>query len=344
MKAVRLHGPRKLRVEEVPTPEARAGEVLVRVEVVGICGSDLHYYADGRIGDTVADAPLVLGHEFSGVVEEVGPGVAGPRPGQRVAVDPAIPCGECEFCLRGNPNICPTVRFCGTPPTDGALREYVAWPAGLVHLLPDSIDATGGALLETLGVALHAVDLGKIRLADRVAVLGTGPIGLMIARLAKLSGAAEVFATDVNPGRLAMARAFGADAAIDARSDDPAGEIKRLTRGRGVDVAFEAAGALETPQQCVDALRPGGAAVIVGICPDDQIPIKSTAARRKGVTIKLCRRMKHTYPRSIDLVDRGMVDLRPLVSHRYHLTEAAATFERLGRRQTDVIKAVVEVP
>ncbi|MDP2958130.1 MAG: alcohol dehydrogenase catalytic domain-containing protein, partial [Longimicrobiales bacterium] len=196
----------------MPRPEVRPGEVLVRVQAVGVCGSDLHYYLDGRIGDTVAEQPLVLGHEFAGVIEEVGPGVTGLSVGQRVAVDPAIPCGQCEFCLKGNPNLCTLVRFCGTPPTDGALQELISWPAHLAYPLPGSIDAAQGALLETLGVGIHAVDLGKIRLADRVAVLGVGPIGLLIARLAKLSGAVEVFATDLRPTRLEMARAYGADA------------------------------------------------------------------------------------------------------------------------------------
>lgn len=342
MRAVRLHGPRTLRVDDVPRPVAGPGQVLVRVEAVGICGSDLHYYLDGHIGDTVATEPLVLGHEFAGRIEEVGAGVKDLRPGQRVAVDPAIPCGECEFCLKGHPNICPTVRFCGTPPTDGALQELIAWPADLVFPLPDSINAAEGAVLEALGVAIHAVDLGKIRLADRVAVLGAGPIGLLIARLAKVSGAVEVFVTDLNPRRLELARAMGVDAAIDVRQEEPVEAIRRLTRGRGVDVAFEAAGVLETPQQAVDALRPGGTIVVVGICPDDQIPIKSTAARRKGVTIKLCRRMKHVYPRAIDLVSHGLVDVSPVISHRFALAETARAFEALTAPQTDVVKAIVE--
>jgi L-iditol 2-dehydrogenase len=343
MRAVKLYGARDLRVEEVSPPTAGPGQVVVRIEAVGVCGSDLHYYLDGHIGDTVATEPLVLGHEFAGTISEIGFGVRGLTIGQRVAVDPAIPCGHCEFCLEGNPNTCPDVRFCGTPPTDGAFQSTIAWPADLVFPLPDSIDAASGAVLEALGVAIHAVDLGKIRLAQRVAVFGCGPIGIMIAKLAKLSGAVEVYGSDVNPKRLAAASDYALDVAIDARAEDAVARVRELTGGRGVDVAFETAGVLETPQQCVDAVKPAGTVVVVGICPEDRIPIKSTAARRKGVTIKLCRRMKHVYPRAIDLVSHGLLDLAPLITHRYPLERTADAFADVARPDTAVVKAVVEV-
>jgi L-iditol 2-dehydrogenase len=342
MRAIRLYGPRTLQIDDVPVPDPGAGEVLVRVTAVGLCGSDVHYYCDGHIGESVPSAPLVLGHEFAGTVEAVGPGVVSLREGQPVAVDPAIPCGVCELCVEGHPNICPTVRFAGTPPTDGALRELLAWPARQVIPIPAGMSPAIGAGLETLGVCLHAVNLGHLRLADRVAVLGAGPIGLLIVKLAKLSGAVEVFVTESNKARLAAARIMGADATIDVSQDDPVAAIRRLTGGRGVDVAFEAAGALETPQQGIDVLRPGGTLVIVGICPDDRIPLTATAPRRKGVTIKLSRRMKHVYPRTIALVEHGLVDLEQITSHRYPLERTAEAFEHLTQPATDALKIVVE--
>jgi L-iditol 2-dehydrogenase len=290
----------------------------------------------------VASEPLVLGHEFAGTVEAIGPGVEGLREGQSVAVDPAIPCGVCEVCVEGHPNICPTVQFAGTPPTDGALRELLAWPARQVIPLPVGMSTAVGASLETLGVCLHAINLGHARLADRVAVLGAGPIGLLLVRLARLSGAVEVFVTDSNPHRLAAARVTGADATIDINQDDPVAAILQLTGGRGVDVTFEAAGALETPQQGVDVLRPGGTLVIVGICPDDRIPLTASAPRRKGVTIKLSRRMKHVYPRTIALVEHGLVDLDEIISHRYPLARTAEAFEHLTQPATDALKIMVE--
>jgi L-iditol 2-dehydrogenase len=342
MRAARLYAPRIIRVDDLPAPEPGRGEVLVRVNAVGLCGSDVHYFCDGHIGESVPSAPLVLGHEFAGTVQAIGPTVEGLREGQSVAVDPAIPCGACELCIEGDPNICPTVRFAGTPPTDGALRELLVWPARQVIPLPAGMSSAVGAALETLGVCLHAINLGHVRLADRVAVLGAGPIGLLIVKLAKLSGAVEVFVTDSNPSRLAAARLMGADASIDVSQDDPVAEIRRLTGGRGVDVTFEAAGALETPQQGVDVLRPGGTLVIVGICPDDRIPLTATAPRRKGLTIKLSRRMKHVYPRTIALVEHGLVDLEQIISHRYPLARTAEAFQHLTKPATDALKIVVE--
>jgi L-iditol 2-dehydrogenase len=337
-----LHGARTIRIDDVAAPTLADGEVLVRVRAVGLCGSDVHYYCDGHIGETIAEAPLVLGHEFAGLVERVGRGVREVREGDLVAVDPAIPCGQCESCFEGHSNLCPNVRFAGTPPTDGGLCEQIVWPAARVVRLPSGMDATEGAVLETLGVCMHAVNLGHVRLADRVAVLGVGPIGLLIVRLARLSGAVEVFAADRNPARLAAARALGADAAIDVRTEDPVAAILKLTHGRGVDVAFEAAGALETPQQAVEVLRPGGTVVLVGICPEDRIPLTATAPRRKGVTIKLSRRMKHVYPRAIALAQAGVVDLKSIVSHRYPLERTAEAFEQLASGPGEALKVIVE--
>jgi L-iditol 2-dehydrogenase len=358
MKAARLHAPRDVRVEDIPAPEPGPGMALVRTRAVGLCGSDLHYYREGRIGDSLAAQPLVLGHEFSADVVALGPGLDRDsetplRPGMAVAVDPAIPCGACEHCLAGPPNVCPRVRFAGTPPTDGALQEYLAWPAHLLHPLPAGMSADVGALLEPLGVAIHALDLARVRLADTVAVLGAGPIGLLAIRLANLSGAVRVFATDVLPERVAAARAFGAHDAIltssaagassrGALAADPVAWVRERTGGRGVDVVIECAGADETPRQAVEMARPGGTVVLVGIPSDDRVEFGAAQARRKGLTIKLCRRMRHVYPRAIALVQAGLVDLPRLVSHRFRLEDAPRAFQVLDQGDGGVLKAVIE--
>jgi L-iditol 2-dehydrogenase len=342
VKAVRLYAPRSLRIDELAEPELGEDQVVVRVATVGICGSDVHYYCDGFIGETVARDPLVLGHEFAGTIQAVGDRVRGLSPGQLVAVDPAIPCGTCESCLQGSPNICPSVRFAGTPPIDGGLRQLLAWPAAQIVPVPSTMTPTVAALLEPLGVALHAVNLAHIRLADRVAVLGVGPIGLLIVCLARLSGAVQVFATDKHRVRLDLARRLGATHVIDVQADEPVRRILDFTKGRGVDVAFEAAGVPETPMQGVDVLRPGGSLVVVGIFPEDRIPLTSSAPRRKGITIKLVRRMKHVYPRAIALVEHGQVDLESLVSHRYPLDAAPAAFEHLTGERSDAVKIMVD--
>jgi L-iditol 2-dehydrogenase len=193
-------------------------------------------------------------------------------------------------------------------------------------------------------VLIHALDLAKVRLADTVAVLGAGPIGLLAVKLARLSGAVRVFATDVVPERIAAARVFGATDVADARATDPAAWIKGETAGRGVDVSIECAGAPETPAQAVDAVRPGGRVVLVGIPSDDRIDLPAAPARRKGVTIKLCRRMKHTYPRALALVQAGLVDLAPLVTHRFPLDRTAEALDLLDGGRDGALKAVIELP
>lgn len=345
MKAARLYGARDVRLEEVPAPALSPGSALVRVRSVGLCGSDLHYFRDGRIGDSQAVQPLVLGHEFAGEIVALSPDVAGATstlaPGTRVAIDPAIPCGTCERCEEGNPNLCPAVQFCGTPPTDGALAELIAWSADLLHPLPASMSYDEGALLEPLGVLIHAVDLARVRLADTVVVLGAGPIGLLAIRLARLSGAVRVFATDVVPARIAAARAFGADDAADARSIDVGPWVRERTGGTGADVVLECAGAPETPRQAMEAVRAGGRVVLVGIPEDDRIDLSAASARRKGVTIKLCRRMKHTYPRALALVTSGMIDLGALATHHFPLSQTADAFDLVTRAGDGVLKAMV---
>lgn len=216
MKSLQLVGTRRMEVREVPEPRAVGpDEVLARVKAVGICGTDIHYYQAESAGYTKMQYPFIMGHEFAGVIEAVGARVTGLRAGDRVALDPANSCMKCEACLEGHPNVCPTGRFIGSPGFPGALQELVVHPAHLVFPLPDTMSYAEGALLEPLGVALHAVDLGKLRVADTVAVLGCGPIGLKIVQLAKLSGAQDVFVSEVVEHRRRMAEKLGASLAID---------------------------------------------------------------------------------------------------------------------------------
>ncbi|MBC8448140.1 MAG: NAD(P)-dependent alcohol dehydrogenase [Chloroflexi bacterium] len=344
MKSARLYGPRDIRVEEVPRPDPRAGEVLIRVRAVGICGSDVHYFQDGGIGDKRVTEPHELGHEFAGEIVALGPGVAGPPVGTPVAVEPAISCGHCEFCLAGHPNLCPDVLFVSTPPTRGSLAEYIAHPVQLVFPLPEELDFVDGAMLEPLGVAIHSVNLAKLRPGDTAAVLGSGPIGLLTLQVARLGGARRVYATDLVPERLAMAGRLGADGVCQADAADPVAWIEELTGGRGVDVVFEAAWAAETVTQAVAMARPGGRVVVAGIpSAADALSFPAGTARRKGLTIKLVRRMKHTYPRATALVEQRLVDVRSLVTHRFPLAEAAAAFELAEARADGVIKALVEM-
>ncbi len=343
MLAARFHGILDLRIDDLPMPEAGEGEALLRIKAVGICGSDVHHYAEGGIGDERIVEPLVPGHEFAALVEAVGPGVKGVKAGDRVAVDPARSCGICEHCRHGHPNLCPDVKFCSTPPINGALCQFMAYPSENLYPLPESIDYAEGTVLEPLGVAIHSVDLGKLRVADTVAVLGCGPIGLLVIELARISGVSQIFATEILPSRLEAAQRLGATTVINAEQEDPVEEILRSTGGRGVDVAFEAAGALETPQQAAEVTRRGGKVILIGIPSEDETPFKASIIRRKGLTIKLVRRMKHTYPRAITLVERGMVDVSSLITHRFPLERAGEAFELVRNYADGVIKVIVEL-
>jgi L-iditol 2-dehydrogenase len=331
MKSVRLHGTRDLRLHEEGVPIANEGEKLVRVKSVGVCGSDLHWFSEGSIGDAKLEHPLVLGHEFAGVTED----------GQRVAIDPAIPCGHCEFCEHGHPNLCANLIFAGHGKQDGALRECMNWNAKSIFPIPDSLSFDDAAMLEPLGVAIHTVDLGKLKTGMTVGVFGCGPIGLLIIQMAKLSGAANIIGTDKLPHRIEAAKRFGADHAFLVDEDSRLDVIQAATQGRGVDVAFEAAGMQDSVDTCFATVSTGGKVVLAGIPDDDRTSFSASIARRKGLTIKLVRRMKHTYPRAIELVSKGLVDVRSLVTHRFPLGQAAEAFRVAQRREG--LKIIIEV-
>jgi L-iditol 2-dehydrogenase len=328
VKAARLHGVGDIRIADEDRPTPCAGESLVRVTAVGLCGSDLHWFSEGGIGDAQILHPLVLGHEFAGIIE------GGPNDGRRVAVDPACPCGACEQCLEGNRNLCPTVRFAGHGTNDGGLRDYLAWPTTLLHPVPDALSDADAAMLEPLGVALHAHDLGKTRVGGVVAVIGCGPIGLCLVQLARAAGACQVVALEPLGHRREAAAAMGADIVIDADAADVHAALAEATLGRGVDVVFEAAGNDAAVALAVAAARPGGRVVLAGIPGQDTTTFPASVARRKGLTIQLSRRMKEAYPRTTRLVVDGLVDVSSIVSHVFPLARAddafSAACDRVG--------------
>lgn len=331
MKAIRLHARADLRLSVEPVPVAGVGEKLVRIRSVGVCGSDLHWFSEGSIGDAKLEHPLVLGHEFAGETED----------GQRVAIDPAIACGHCEYCEQGHPNLCDNMIFAGHGEHDGAMREYTSYPTRCLFPIPDSLSFADGAMLEPLGIAIHTVDLGKVKAGMTVGVFGCGPIGLLIIQMAKLSGAANILATDKLEHRVEAAKRFGASQAFSVGDNSQLNEMRAATNVRGVDVAFEAAGAQAAIDDAFAAVRPGGKVIIAGIPDDDKTFFSASLARRKGLTIKLVRRMKHTYPRAIELVSKGLVDVRSLVTHRFPLEQASEAFRVAELREG--LKIIIEV-
>lgn len=333
MRVARLHGVGDLRIHDEPDPaDAPSGWSTVRVTSVGLCGSDLHWFADGGIGENRIEAPLVPGHEFAGIA------VTGPHAGRRVAVDPAIPCGHCEFCRDGFGNLCPTVQFAGHSSLDGGLRELLVWPDHLLVPLPDEVSDDAGAILEPLGVAIHAVKMGHVKLGADVLVVGAGPIGVLAAQVARTSGARRVFVSEPLEHRRATAVRVGADAAWAPEHATLA--LRDATGGRGADVVIELAGNDAAIGTAVDAARPGARVVLAGIPSGNTSSFVAATARRKGLTFVMSRRMHETYPLAISLAGDGL-DLDALVSARYPLADAAAAFASAVRRTGD--KVIIDV-
>ncbi len=328
MRAARLHGVGDIRVADEAAPEGDAETSLIRVTAVGICGSDLHWWDEGAIGDARLARPLVLGHEAAGVIAD------GPRRGERVAIDPAIPDQTCRACRDGYRNLCPNVVFAGHGGTDGAMRELMAWPSNRLYRLPDNVPDADGALLEPLGVAIQCVDLGHLPFGGTAAVAGCGPIGLLLIQLLKISGAGSVLAFEPLAHRREAAARMGADAV-----SEPVSSTGELT-GYGVDVAFEAAGTDDAVRLAVEAARPGGRVVLAGIPDSDTTTFRASVARRKGLTIAMVRRMNEVYPRAISLAERGAVDLGSLVTRRAALGEISDAFKDAAQRSG--LKTVVE--
>jgi L-iditol 2-dehydrogenase len=312
-------------VEEAP-PVPGPGEELVRVEAVGICGSDLHWYSESGIGDVRLAQPVLLGHEAAGVIE------SGPRAGLRVAIDPAMPCEKCEQCQAGHAHFCTALHFAGDGVTDGVFRELVAWPSSSLVPVPDALTYADAAMLEPLGVGLHAIRLGGIRPGDRVGVFGCGPIGIFLIQLARISGATTIVATDVLPHRLTAASAAGATTTALVAGGSERAELRAATDGHGVDVAFEAAGVDDSVDTAVSLAAPGGTVVVVGISSSDRTTFTASPARRKGLTIKISRRMNRVYPEVIRLVEARLVDVRSVVTASYPMDEVKTAFAAAAAR------------
>lgn len=330
MRCATIHAPGDVRVGEMPDPVAGPGESLVKITSVGLCGSDLHWFAEGAIGDAALTKPLVLGHEIAGVV------VSGPLAGRTVGLDPAQPCGDCRECDAGLEHLCTRMAFAGHGKTDGGMRELVAWPDRRIHLLPDGYDSACGTLLEPLGVAVHSTDLAHLRHGWKVAVVGCGPIGLMLVQLAAMSGC-QVVAVEPLAHRREAARQAGATVVV---APDEATSASALDSA--CDVAFEVSGADDGLERAGLLVRPGARIVLVGIPDQDSTTFKASQLRRKGLTLACTRRMTdNAYSRAISLGSRGVVDLPRLVSHRYPLIDAAKAFQAAARREG--LKVIIDV-
>ena len=341
MKALVLHGIRDLRVEDWPEPEPGPGQVKVGVRAVGICGSDVHYYKHGRIGNQVVERPQIVGHEGAGEVLEVGPGVEGLEVGRRVAVEPSRYCGECEWCLADKPNVCPAVEFRSTPPCDGLVCEAVILQPQQCVPIPDSMTFEEAAMLEPLQVTVHAANVIGPGPGETVTVVGAGTIGLGCLAMARLAGAKRIIVTDRLDYRLAFAKARGADDVVNAETTDPVEAVMALTDGRGTDVVFECTNSAAGAPQAYDVAAVCGRVGMVGIPEEDQIVLDAHDYRRKELCVRYVRRSRHAAERAISLVASGDVDVASWITHRVGLEEAPKTFEMVADYADGVLKAMV---
>lgn len=337
MQAALMQGAHHIECGEIVKPTASTDSVLIRVGANSVCGSDLHYYHEGGIGSMVVDAPFTPGHEFAGQIIE-GTGQAhGLADGTLVAVDPAQPCHACEWCHSGNHHLCPNHLFVGGPPTQGAMAEYIAVPVNTLHRVPETFTAQQAALLEPLGVAIHALDLAKLRPASDIVILGAGTIGLYMLMLAQISGASRACVIEPLEYRRNKAVELGAAAAF----ADVASYLD-YTNGRGADVVLEATTSPDGPAHASQAARIGGKVVLVGIPDGDAFTLQASLVRRKGLTLKMSRRMGNIYPRAIQLVASGKIDVNAIVTHVLPLSEVKQAFEMMSSYSDNVIKVVLE--
>lgn len=343
MKVAVMDGIMKSSFVEREIPSVKNNEVLVKVEYVGICGSDLHYYETGAIGPYVVEPPFVLGHECAGTVVEIGEEVDHLAIGDRVALEPGKTCGKCGFCARGDYHLCPDVEFFATPPFDGTFCEYVAHEAKLCFKLPDNVSTLAGSLIEPLAVGFHAANQGGAEFGQTAVVFGAGCIGLvsMMALLSK--GVKDVIVVDIMEKRLEKALELGATHVIDASKVDSLERIKTLTKGRGVDLAIETAGTTVTANQCIHATAKGATIVYVGYSSSGKMDLEMSLALDKELTFKTVFRYKHIYPMAIDAVSKNNLDLEAMVTKVFLFDEIPQALEESIENKKDIVKAVIRV-
>ena len=319
-------------MEERPIPTPSAGDVLVRVSSVGVCGSDTHYFRHGRIGNFVVEAPLVLGHEAAGTIVGVGAGVDRSRIGERVSIEPQRPDPDSAETRRGHYNLCPHMRFYGTPPIDGAFCDYVVIGAGYAHRVPDSVSDDAAALCEPLSVGIAAVRKAGLDGGSRVLITGAGPIGIVLTQLARAYGATDIVVSDPDEARRAQAKQFGATAVVDP-STEPIGEL-------GVDAFIDASGAPSAVVDGIGAVRPAGTVVVVG-SGAESMELPTQLIQNRELVLTGVFRYANTWPTAIALVESGRVDLDAMVTAHFPLEKAAEALD--SDRTPGSVKSVVTV-
>lgn len=333
----------KMEIRDIEMPKAGAKEVLVELEYVGICGSDVHYFHDGRCGDYKVEGDFMLGHECAGTVVELGEGVENLKVGDKVALEPGITCGQCEFCKTGRYNLCPDVQFLATPPVQGCYETYIAFPENMCFKLPENISTKEGALVEPLSVGMHAANQGDVKLGDSVVILGAGCIGLVTLLACKAHGATDITVVDVIPKRLDYAVKLGATRVINGKEVNAVEEMDKLTDGAGVDKVFETAGSPVTIQQTPYMVKNGGTIVLVGISAQEKIEYNFAKIMAKEAKIESVFRYRNIYPQAIAAIADGMIDVSGIVTHEFDFDDIQEAFDCAINNKDEVVKAVIKI-
>ncbi|MBA2132158.1 NAD(P)-dependent alcohol dehydrogenase [Capillibacterium thermochitinicola] len=343
MKAALMTEPGKLSIVEREMPQIKENEVLVKIEHVGVCGSDLHYYEYGRIGNFVVEKPIVLGHEAAGRVVETGKNVKTLRKGDLVALEPGITCGKCEFCKTGRYNLCPDVEFLATPPYDGAFVEYIAYPEDMCFKLPPEMDTMEGALIEPLAVGFHTANQANAQIGESAVILGAGCIGLVILMSLLARGLREVYITDIIDLRLKKAEEIGAKKCINARESKVVEEIMKLTDNKGVDIVIDAAGSKITTQQTVDLVKRGGRIILVGMAANPVIEYDFGKLQAKEAVLNTVFRYRNIYPAAIKAVGEKMIDVKQIVTDVFGFSEIKKALEYNIVNKEKTVKVVIDM-
>ncbi len=342
MKAAFITAPKTIQMGEKEVPTIADNEVLVQIKHVGICGADLEFFKEGRIGGWVLEFPHVLGHEPAGVVAEVGKNVKGLQKSDKVSIEPGKPCWECEFCRSGHYNLCPEVQFMSVPGVTGAFQEYVAWPAKLVYKLPENVDTMAGALVEPLAVGINAVQQSGAKFGHTAAVLGCGCIGLTTALALKAVGINTIYMTDHNKARMDKAKALGITAVYNENDTDVVKSVLEATGGRGVDMVYECTGSERAVNQGIGMLAKGGCVTLVGLFGQPTQAVDLNGLIFKEGFFASCFRYRNAYPMAIAAIASGNIKINDIVSHKYKLEELGQALEFNTTNKREVTKVVIE--
>jgi L-iditol 2-dehydrogenase len=342
-KAVYMTGINKMEIREIEVPVPKEKEVLVKLEYVGICGSDVHYLEHGKIGDFIVNGDFILGHECAGTIVAIGSGVKSLKVGDKVALEPGRTCGQCEFCKSGRYNLCPDVEFLATPPYHGCLMNYIAYPENMAFKLPDNVSTKEGALVEPLAVGLHAAAQGNVKLGDKVVILGAGCIGLVTLLACKAFGATDVIVVDVIEKRLECAKKLGASYVINAKNENVLEKIAELTGGKGVDKVIETAGSEFTIKQTAYMVKRGGTIILVGLASKDIVEFDFMQIMTKEIEIKSVFRYRNLYPAAIGAIADGKIDVKGIITHEFDFEDSKKAFDFVIENKNDVVKAVIKI-